>query len=52
MVAESLIALLALLGVVVCVFSLLAVYSPHVLTRGLDARRRVRRLFSARRRQD
>lgn len=43
MVAETLVVLLAFFGIAVCIFSLLAVYSPRVLTRGLDVRRRIRR---------
>jgi hypothetical protein len=46
MVAETLIAVLAMSAVAICVFALLAVYSPHVLTRGLEARRSVRRALS------
>ena len=42
MAAQTLVILLALLALAVCVFSLLAVYSPRVLTLGLDLRRRVR----------
>ncbi len=42
MAAQTLVVLLALLALAICVFSLLAVYSPHVLTRSLYLRRRVR----------
>ncbi|BEP14392.1 hypothetical protein acdb102_27030 [Acidothermaceae bacterium B102] len=46
MVAETVVAALAMLGVAIGIFSLIAVYAPRTLTHTLDARKRLRRLVT------
>jgi hypothetical protein len=46
MVAETVVATLAMIGVTIGAFSLVAVYAPRALTRTLDARKRLRQLVT------